>query len=116
MTNRNHLLSIHETIWETAEDMCGLNHGAMPNNDSDIDRLNTILSYMNVRLFCDECSLPDYRPLINLYECGTCHKMMDCRPYGPNGSNICVDCALNDPETENRMFAIWNKGKEGNLK
>lgn len=31
-------------------------------------------------------------------ECQFCHKMAECRPYGPNGADICYKCANATPE------------------
>lgn len=38
--------------------------------------------------------------------CEMCGKIDECRPYGPNGENICFECAMTkcDPEqVEKRM-------------
>jgi hypothetical protein len=39
--------------------------------------------------------------------CEMCGNIDECRPYGPNGEQICFDCATNkcDPaQVENRMM------------
>lgn len=39
--------------------------------------------------------------------CDDCKKPAECRPYGPNGSSICFECGMKDPEgTMRRMRAI----------
>lgn len=30
--------------------------------------------------------------------CEMCHSIDECRPYGPNGEQICFDCATSTPE------------------
>ncbi len=38
-------------------------------------------------------------------ECSMCHKTAECRPYGPEGSSICLACGLLDwPNTKARMM------------
>lgn len=37
--------------------------------------------------------------------CELCGKIAECRPYGPNGEQICFDCATATPE----MAAIAEK-------
>lgn len=37
--------------------------------------------------------------------CELCGKIDECRPYGPNGENICFECATSTPE----MKAIVEK-------
>lgn len=32
--------------------------------------------------------------------CELCGKIDECRPYGPNGEQICFECATSSPEME----------------
>ena len=36
--------------------------------------------------------------------CEFCGKEAECRPYGPNGENICFDCGMKDPKTTEKMM------------
>ena len=36
--------------------------------------------------------------------CEFCHRIDELRPYGPNGENICFECAMRDEETTKRRF------------
>lgn len=36
--------------------------------------------------------------------CEFCQAHDELRPYGPNGENICFDCAMKDEETAMRRF------------
>ena len=37
--------------------------------------------------------------------CELCGTIDECRPYGPNGEQICFDCAMKDEETtKQKMF------------
>jgi hypothetical protein len=45
-----------------------------------------------VIVICDE---PDKR-------CELCGKIDDCRPYGPNGEQVCWDCGEKNPEARER--------------
>ena len=36
--------------------------------------------------------------------CELCGKIDECRPYGPNGEQVCFDCAMKDEETAKRQF------------
>jgi hypothetical protein len=39
--------------------------------------------------------------------CELCGKVAECRPYGPNGKQICFECAQKDKKgTEKRMAKI----------
>ena len=31
--------------------------------------------------------------------CEFCGKITECRPYGPNDEQVCVDCGMKDPAT-----------------
>lgn len=37
--------------------------------------------------------------------CEMCGKIDECRPYGPNGENICFDCGMKDKETTEKRMA-----------
>lgn len=40
-------------------------------------------------------------------KCATCGKRRECRPYGPNGTDICFKCAMADePGTRKRMNRV----------
>lgn len=36
--------------------------------------------------------------------CEACGVIAECRPYGPNGEQICFDCAMKDEETTTRKM------------
>lgn len=36
--------------------------------------------------------------------CELCGAIDECRPYGPNGENICFDCGMKDEETTTRKM------------
>ena len=38
-------------------------------------------------------------------ECELCGKVTECRPYGPNGEDVCYDCGMKDKEAAKRQFA-----------
>ena len=35
--------------------------------------------------------------------CELCGSVEECRPYGPNGEQICYTCGQKDPETTRKM-------------
>lgn len=37
-------------------------------------------------------------------KCQLCGKTEECRPYGPNGENICFDCGMKNKEQTERMM------------
>lgn len=37
-------------------------------------------------------------------QCDSCGKIDELRPYGPNGSCICFDCAMKDEEGTAKRF------------
>jgi ribosome-binding protein aMBF1 (putative translation factor) len=37
-------------------------------------------------------------------KCEMCGRVEELRPYGPNGMNVCFDCAMKDEETAAEMF------------
>lgn len=44
--------------------------------------------------------------------CFICGKVDETRPYGPNGEEICYDCAMKDPETTKRQMKKHLFGEE----
>lgn len=46
--------------------------------------------------------------------CEMCGKVDECRPYGPNGENICFDCGMKDEETTRKKMTAYIFGEEGN--
>lgn len=44
--------------------------------------------------------------------CEMCGIIAECRPYGPEGENICFDCAMKDPETTEKRMAQHIFGEE----
>lgn len=36
--------------------------------------------------------------------CEACGVIAECRPYGPNGEQICFDCAMKDEETTTKKM------------
>ena len=36
--------------------------------------------------------------------CELCGAITECRPYGPNGEQICYDCGMKNPEQTKRMM------------
>jgi hypothetical protein len=45
-------------------------------------------------------------------KCEMCGAVEECRPYGPNGEQICFDCGMKDKETTHRraMQHIFGEG------
>lgn len=39
--------------------------------------------------------------------CELCGKIEECRPYGPNGEQICFDCGMKDEETTKQQMAKY---------
>ena len=39
--------------------------------------------------------------------CELCGAIDECRPYGPNGEQICFDCGMKDPETTQRKMDAY---------
>jgi len=37
-------------------------------------------------------------------ECELCGAFEECRPYGPNGEQVCFDCGMKDEETMKRRM------------
>jgi hypothetical protein len=44
--------------------------------------------------------------------CELCRTIEECRPYGPNGEQICFDCAMKDRETTEKRMAQYLFGEE----
>jgi hypothetical protein len=44
--------------------------------------------------------------------CEMCGKIDECRPYGPNGEQICFDCGMKDEETTQKKMAAYIFGEE----
>ncbi len=36
--------------------------------------------------------------------CQLCGRTEECRPYGPNGEDVCFDCGMKDPDACLRGF------------
>lgn len=43
--------------------------------------------------------------------CEMCGKIDECRPYGPNGEQICFDCGMKDEETTKKKMAEYIFGE-----
>jgi hypothetical protein len=39
--------------------------------------------------------------------CEMCGAIAECRPYGPNGENICFDCGMKDEETTKKKMEAY---------
>lgn len=39
--------------------------------------------------------------------CEMCGKIDECRPYGPNGEQICFDCGMKDKETTRKRMDAY---------
>jgi len=47
--------------------------------------------------------------------CQLCGIIDECRPYGPNDEQICIECAMKNPETTERKMAAYLFGEtDGN--
>ena len=44
--------------------------------------------------------------------CEMCGVIDECRPYGPNGEQICFECGMKDEETTRKQFAKYVLGVE----
>ena len=44
--------------------------------------------------------------------CELCNVIEECRPYGPNGEQICFGCAMKDRETTEKRMAQYLFGEE----
>ena len=45
-------------------------------------------------------------------KCEMCGKTDELRPYGPNHSNVCYDCAMKDEATAKKMFYEMLDGEQ----
>jgi hypothetical protein len=47
--------------------------------------------------------------------CQLCGIIDECRPYGPNDEQICIECAMKNPETTERKMTAYLFGEtDGN--
>lgn len=46
--------------------------------------------------------------------CELCGVIAECRPYGPNGEQICFDCGMKDEETTRKRMAEYIFGEKPN--
>ena len=46
--------------------------------------------------------------------CEMCGVIAECRPYGPNGEQICFECGMKDVETTRKQMEkyIFGEGEE----
>ncbi len=44
--------------------------------------------------------------------CEMCGVIDECRPYGPNGEQICFDCGMKDEETTRKKMAEYVFGEK----
>ena len=44
--------------------------------------------------------------------CELCGAIAECRPYGPNGEQICFDCGMKDRETTEKRMGQYLFGEE----
>lgn len=44
--------------------------------------------------------------------CEMCGVIDECRPYGPNGEQICFDCGMKNKATTERKMAAYIFGEE----
>ena len=44
--------------------------------------------------------------------CHMCGAIDECRPYGPNGENICFDCGMKDEETTRKQMEKYIFGED----
>jgi hypothetical protein len=42
--------------------------------------------------------------------CELCGKVKECRPYGPQGEQVCFDCAMKDEPAAHRGFLKYVMG------
>jgi formylmethanofuran dehydrogenase subunit E len=43
-------------------------------------------------------------------KCELCGELAECRPYGPNGEQICFECGMKDEETTKKKFYAFIDG------
>lgn len=46
--------------------------------------------------------------------CELCGVIAECRPYGPNGEQVCFDCGMKDEETTRKRMAEYIFGEKPN--
>ena len=44
--------------------------------------------------------------------CELCGKIDECRPYGPNGEQICFECGMKDEENTRKKMVQYVFGEE----
>lgn len=44
--------------------------------------------------------------------CELCGKIDECRPYGPNGEQVCFECGMKDEDTTKKKMAQYIFGEE----
>lgn len=44
--------------------------------------------------------------------CELCGVVEECRPYGPNGEQICFSCGMKDPETTQKKMTEYILGEK----
>lgn len=44
--------------------------------------------------------------------CEVCGNIDECRPYGPNGEQICFNCGMKDPETTRKKMGEYIFGEK----
>lgn len=50
-----------------------------------------------------------------MQRCELCGVIEECRPYGPNGEQICFECGMKDEETTTRKMREYILGEsDGN--
>lgn len=47
-----------------------------------------------------------------MQRCEMCGVIDECRPYGPNGEQICFDCGMKDEETTTRKMEQYIFGED----
>jgi len=47
--------------------------------------------------------------------CEMCHKVDECRPYGPNEEQICFDCGMLDEETTRKQMEKYIFGETNEI-
>lgn len=45
-------------------------------------------------------------------KCELCGKIAECRPYGPHGEKICLECGQKNPKTTERIMKKVLFGEE----
>lgn len=50
---------------------------------------------------------PGYIAVESDQYCESCGKIEECRPYGPNGEQICFECGMKDEELTKKQMAKY---------